>query len=232
MSEETHCPLCDKCCDFSRDDVGEDVVIPAFHRDINRVYLRCPNCALVFVPPAFHLGRDSEKAEYDHHENAVHDPGYRAFLSRLARPLCDRLPAGASGLDFGCGPAPALAVMLREAGHRVALYDPFYAPGRAALSQRHDFICATEVVEHLRAPGKELAHLWSLLHPGGWLAVMTKLVRDQTAFASWHYIRDPTHICFFSRATWIWWAREQGVHPEFIGADVVLLQKPAAVDAE
>ena len=84
---------------------------------------------------------------------------------------------------------------------------------------------ASEVVEHLRAPGPELARLWSLLVAGGILGVMTKLVSNRESFASWHYKNDPTHICFFSRPTWRWWARQQGAEVEFVGKDVILLHR-------
>ena len=54
---------------------------------------------------------------------------------------------------------------------------------------------------------------------------MTKLVRDQSAFASWHYKNDPTHVCFFSEQSWQWWARRCGASLELIGADVMLLAR-------
>jgi hypothetical protein len=206
-----HCPLC----------AGRETAL--FHEDRRRPYLRCGGCALVFVPPAYHLSRDAERAEYDLHRNRVDDEGYRKFLSRLALPLCTRLGPGARGLDFGCGPAPALACLLGEAGYSVALYDSFYRPDPDVLRGPYDFICATEVVEHLHRPGAELARLWALLEPGGWLGLMTKLVRDQPAFAGWHYKNDPTHVCFFSELTWQWWARQQRAQLEIIGADVILL---------
>jgi hypothetical protein len=117
--------------------------------------------------------------------------------------------------------------MLGEAGHRVSLYDPFYQPDRAALSARYAFITATEVVEHLHRPGQELELLWSLLEPGGWLGIMTKLVIDREAFRHWHYKNDPTHVCFFSRTTWRRWAAGRGVRPLFEAPDVILLQRPA-----
>ncbi|MFA9462470.1 class I SAM-dependent methyltransferase [Thiohalorhabdus sp. Cl-TMA] len=199
-----------------------------YHADGRRRYLCCAECGFVFVPPRYHLSPAAERAEYDRHENRPDDPGYRRFLSRLAEPLMARLPARASGLDFGCGPAPALAAMLEEAGHRVALYDPFYAPDRAALRSGLDFITATEVVEHLARPGEELRRLATLLRPGGWLGLMTKLVLDRERFAAWHYIRDPTHIGFFSRTTFEWWTRQEGLAARFIGSDVILLQRPEA----
>jgi len=212
MDREMHCPLCDA--------PGSD-----FHRDRRRAYLRCGRCLLVWVPAAFLLSPDQEKAEYDLHQNKPDDPAYRGFLGRLATPLLQRLPAAASGLEFGCGPGPALAAMLREAGHKVTLYDPFYFPDPAALAGSYDFITATEVVEHLHRPGAELQRLWGLLRPGGTLGIMTKLVRDREAFASWHYKNDPTHVCFFSRDTWIWWAGCHGASVVFPAADVILLAK-------
>tara|TARA_R110000823_G_scaffold119998_6_gene244313 strand:- start:7746 stop:8393 length:648 start_codon:yes stop_codon:yes gene_type:complete len=213
MHGETHCPLC----------AGDELL--AYGRDRHREYLQCARCELVFVPAKYRLGPEAERAVYDQHENVVTDPGYRRFLARLATPLMERLPPPARGLDFGCGPGPALACMLREAGYSVALYDPYYAPDAQVLAQPWEFITATEVVEHLYQPGRELERLWLLLEPGGWLAIMTKLVIDRAAFEGWHYRNDPTHVCFFSIATWRWWAARHAVEPEFLGSDVILLQK-------
>lgn len=211
MSAAVRCPLCDH----------EDV--EHYLEDRLRSYLHCLRCELVFVSPRHRPTLEQERAEYDLHQNAVDDPGYRRFLSRLAGPLLERIPASARGLDFGCGPGPALAAMLEEAGHPVALYDPYYYPDRAVLQPGYDFICATEVVEHLHQPGVELDRLWRLLATGGVLGIMTKLVRDRDAFAGWHYKNDPTHVCFFSRRTWQWWAAAHGAQLEIIGADVILL---------
>lgn len=213
MSERLHCPLC------------ASGAVLSFHEDRRRPYLRCDHCALVFVPPSHYLNPKRERAEYDLHENAVEDPGYRQFLSRLYEPLTACLAPGALGLEFGCGPGPALAAMLEEAGYRVSLYDVFYYPDASVLAGEYDFVTATEVVEHLHRPGEELARLWGLLRPGGVLGVMTKLVRDRAAFAGWHYKNDLTHVCFFSRETWRWWARERGAELVFEGDDVILLTK-------
>lgn len=210
------CPLC-----------GHPETQP-YHADRQRSYRLCARCGFVHVPPAFHLAPEAERAEYDRHHNAVDDPGYRAFLGRLVTPLTERVPPPATGLDFGCGPGPALAAMLRQAGYTVALYDPFYAPDEAVLAPGYDFITATEVVEHLARPGAELRRLVGLLRPGGRLGIMTKLVIDRERFAGWHYIRDPTHIGFFSRATFAWWAAAEGLGLEFAGDDVILLRRPCA----
>jgi hypothetical protein len=181
---------------------------------------------LVFVAPEFYLGPEREKAEYDLHENSADDGGYRQFLSRLSVPLCERLTNKQQGLDFGCGPGPVLSLMLEQAGHSVALYDPYYRPQTALLAAHYDFITATEVVEHLYHPGAELETLWQMLKAGGYLGLMTKLVRDRDAFSRWHYKNDPTHVCFFSAPTWRWWAQEHGASLEILGSDVILLQRP------
>lgn len=213
MQTDTPCPLC------------ESRAVRAFAADRRRPYGRCDRCALVFVPPAWLPTPAVERAEYDRHENACEDPRYRRFLGRLAHPLLSRLPPRQQGLDFGCGPGPALAAMCREAGHAVALFDPCYAPDPTPLARSYDFITATEVVEHLHRPGRELARLWALLRPGGCLAIMTKHVRDRAAFERWHYKDDPTHVCFFSRASWRWWVRGRRARLDFVADDALLIEK-------
>jgi hypothetical protein len=196
-----------------------------FHSDRRREYLQCPRCALVFVPGAYHLSREEEKAEYDKHCNDPADAGYRRFLSRLCLPLCERLPRASEGLDFGCGPGPTLSLMLEERGHSMALYDPFFFSNPGWRYRNYDFITATEVVEHLAQPGVVLEELWSRLRPLAYLGVMTKLVKDAQAFTTWHYKNDSTHVSFFSVQSWQWWARRYHARLEIMGADVILLQK-------
>ncbi|WKT59213.1 class I SAM-dependent methyltransferase [Microbulbifer thermotolerans] len=135
------------------------------------------------------------------------------------------LRPGSEGLDFGCGPAPLLARMLEEAGHRVALYDAYYMPNPAVMRKPYDFIVSTEVVEHLASPGAELQRLWGCLKPGGLLALMTKLVISPERFTTWHYIRDPTHICFFSAHTFRWLADWLSAELNFVASDVIFLRK-------
>ena len=69
-----------------------------------RTYVRCETCLASFLDPAHHLPCEAEHAHYLTHENEVDDPRYRAFLSRLANPLLERLKPGSHGLDYGCGP--------------------------------------------------------------------------------------------------------------------------------
>lgn len=208
------CPFCkfSECC--------------LFYSDKRREYYRCLRCALVFVDPRYFLSVSQEKAEYDRHENDVYDEGYRKFLSRLAVPMMDNLAKGAQGLDFGCGPGPALVHMFKESGFEMAAYDPFYSPDSTVLSKQYDFICATEVVEHLHQPFEVWQSLWSMLAPGGVLGVMTKLVLSKDAFASWHYKNDLTHVCFYSKQTLNFWAARHGTLVRYLANDAFLIVKP------
>jgi len=189
-------------------------------------YWRCPFCEATFVDPAQLPTRDIERAQYHLHRNDVHDVRYRQFLARLASPLLERLAPNLSGLDYGCGPGPALAAMLTEAGHRMALYDPLFFDDPAVLGQRYDFITCTEVVEHFHHPFAEFARLDQLLKPGGWLAVMTTFQTDDAAFARWHYRRDPTHVVFYRPTTFRAMARHYQWQCDIPCANVALLYKP------
>jgi SAM-dependent methyltransferase len=191
-----------------------------------RAYWRCRICQASFLAPDQRLAAAAEYAHYLHHENDPADPGYRRFLAKLADPLLERLTPGSRGLDYGCGPGPALAAMLGEAGHEVALYDPFFQPESAPLEQTYDFITCTEVVEHFHDPAGEFDRFGQLLRPGGWLAIMTCFQVDDTRFAAWHYRQDPTHVIFYREATFRFIARHHGWSCEIPLKDVVLLRKP------
>jgi SAM-dependent methyltransferase len=190
-----------------------------------RDYWRCHDCMATFLDPSKRPARDVEFAEYRLHRNEIDDPGYRRFLSRVAVPLLERLEPARCGLDYGCGPGPALAAMLAEAGHRMTLYDPLFRDDRAALARTYDFVTCTEVAEHFHHPAAEFARLDSLLRPGGWLAVMTIFQTDDRAFAGWHYRRDTTHVVFYREQTMHRIASRHGWRCEIPCANVALFRK-------
>jgi SAM-dependent methyltransferase len=181
---------------------------------------------LTFLSPELRPDEEAERAHYATHENDAADPRYRAFLDRLAAPLAERLAPGAEGLDFGAGPAPALAEMLRERGFGVRVYDPFFAPDEEALRQTYDFIACSETAEHFFDPAAEFARLDALLRPGGWLGVMTEMLEDDATFTGWRYARDPTHVCFYRAETMRWIAERFGWSLHSPARNVTLFQKP------
>ena len=164
-------------------------------------YWRCPNCLATFLDAAQLLGPEEEFKRYSLHMNDPADQGYRTFLRQLADPLLQRLPTNQVGLDYGCGSGPALAQMLTQAGHTVKLYDPFFHPDTAGLTQTYDFITCTEVAEHFYHPYEEFGKLRALLRPGGLLAIMTCFQTDDSRFENWQYRRDETHVTFYKEET-------------------------------
>ncbi len=207
------CPLCDTAdgSEFARD---------------SRDYFRCRTCQLIFVPPHQFLASEEEKAVYDYHENDPADPRYRNFLSRLFDPMATCVAPASRGLDFGSGPGPTLSVMFEEAGHSMQIYDAFYAPDPAPLSQQYDFITASEVAEHLYHPQYEFDRLWKCLQPGGHFGVMTTMAVDRAEFGRWHYKNDPTHVCFYSIATFQWLADRWSAALVVVNGNVVVFEKP------
>ena len=213
MAEKVECPLCGSS-EYRH-----------HHRDERRDYFRCTECQLVFVPAKQRLTSDEEKAVYDQHQNHPDDPNYRKFLTQIFEPVCELIKPPACGLDFGSGPGPTLSLMFIEAGYHMTIYDPIYATDKSALETEYDFITATEVFEHLFFPGKEIEKLISILKPGGWLGVMTRRIPLDKNFADWHYIRDPTHVCFYTEKTFYWIANRYNLRLKYSDNDVYLLQK-------
>ncbi len=208
------CPLCDSL------DTG------FFRRDRTRDYHLCPVCDLVFVPPEQLPNPEEEKARYETHNNSPDDEGYRAFLSRFAVPFCRHLGEfPQEGLDFGCGPGPALHLLLETAGHRMTLYDPFFAPDLDALERTYDFITCTESIEHFHDPGREWRRWMHLLRPGGHLGIMTRFRPGPEEFMQWRYREDFTHIRFFSRRTFEYLAVNWNMSCTFVDWDICILQK-------
>tara|TARA_B100000029_G_scaffold513883_1_gene614800 strand:- start:112 stop:654 length:543 start_codon:yes stop_codon:yes gene_type:complete len=179
----------------------------------------------VFVSPADYPDACAEKARYDQHHNNPIDKRYRTFLQQLATPLLERLTVGSIGLDFGCGPGPALAHILQESGMTVELYDPYYCPNDTAWTTHYDFVTATEVVEHLHQPSQEFDRLFRVLKPGGRLAIMTKWVSRIPSFATSRYVRDMTHVCLYSPETFNWIASRWNSSVDFPKTDIALFQK-------
>ncbi|NKB25157.1 MAG: methyltransferase domain-containing protein [Kiritimatiellae bacterium] len=207
------CPLC-------KTDRAHD-----YFSDQTRDYYRCQICQLIFVLPSQFLSANDEKARYDLHNNSSDDPKYRQFLSRTFNRIQTCIPPGSHGLDFGSGPGPTLSVMFEQAGHRMEIYDPYYAKDPSVLQRQYDFITATEVLEHIHNPAADLNRLWTCLKPGAILGIMTKSVFDKNRFSRWHYKDDPTHVCFYSMSTFKWLACQWQADLTIADKDVILIEK-------
>ncbi|MFE8710945.1 class I SAM-dependent methyltransferase [Aeromonas allosaccharophila] len=212
MSSSVCCPLCASAQAYSLPVAGKR-------------YHRCLACELVWLDEADHLDEAAEKAVYDGHDNRVDDPRYRTFLMRAFGEVLSRVAIPASGLDFGCGPGPALVAMGREAGYQMAGYDKFFANFPELLTRQYDFITSTEVIEHIAEPRAVLEQLWGCLKPGGVLVLQTQRVLSDERFKNWRYRHDPTHIVFFAEASFQVLAASWQAELSFPHADVAVLQK-------
>lgn len=204
-----------------------------------RTYRRCPVCSATFLVPWQLPAPAVERRRYDQHNNSNSDARYVEFLRRLADPLLAHLAianeADANerprrGLDFGSGPVPVLADLLRSARCHVECYDPFYAPREALLegAARYDFITCCEVAEHLHDPAREFQRLRRLLRPGGILGIMTEFQTDDTRFARWYYREDVSHVVFYREETLRHVAHQLGMTITIPRKNVALLQAAAA----
>lgn len=217
MPQSPHtCPLCS----------ANKEQIRHYYSDKKREYFQCQRCQLVFVAAQYLPDAKTELAEYQLHENHLEDEGYLRFLQRLATPLCEYIgEQKLSGLDYGCGPTPALAHLLSQAGHTMAVYDPFFANDEKVLNAQYDFISCSEAIEHFHTPAMEWQKWQSLLKPNGILAIMTKRVISVEKFANWHYKNDQTHVSFFSEATFEYLAQQGGYEVSFPTQDVAILTR-------
>lgn len=110
---------------------------------------------------------------------------------------------GRNGFDFGSGPSPVLAMILERNYHfSMDIYDLFYSPHKIYESQKYDLVTVTEVIEHLLNP-LQYFHLFKiLLKEDSILRIMTLFhPKDRGIFVEWHYVRDMSHISFYTPKT-------------------------------
>ncbi len=199
---------------------ADDVAL--YHAGGERTFYRCACCSLVYVDPGQRLTPLHEVLRYVDHRNDASDHGYLRFLERLTAPLLERLPRGAAGLDFGCGPSPALCELMRSSGHSMSAYDPVFFPDEQVLANTYDFVTCSEVAEHAHDPHALFAQLDALTRPGGTIAVMTSFYDPTAPFGEWWYQRDRTHVSFFVAETMQWVARCFGWTVSFPAPNVSL----------
>lgn len=187
-----HCPICDYTCDSFLNKTG------------TVTYHSCPNCLYIYKDESAYFSEDEEKERYALHRNSATDPLYIEYFERfLDGSVRKDLYPGIRILDYGSGPEPVLATLLKERYQAsVAIYDPFFAPNDTVLNQAYDIVVCTEVLEHIRDPLSAFRTFQGLVKPKGLLAVMTQFhPQDERDFLQWFYPRDITHVGFFAEKT-------------------------------
>ncbi len=186
----------------------------------NNIYFFCSVCKLVFLSPNSYLGADEEKKRYALHQNNIEAKGYVEFLNRIIEPSLTYINKTMHGLDYGCGPDSVLSKLLNLQNIECDYYDPFFFP--SLLNKKYDFIFATECFEHFFSPSKELETIISHLKPGGYLSIMTEFNVNPDNFLDWYYIKDPTHVCFYSLDTFEYISQK-------FGFEIVYLDKNRSI---
>jgi len=177
----------------------------SFVQDIFRVtYHSCPSCEFIYKDEGDLVSEEAEFEIYETHENSIENEGYVSYLKRFLDHAVLPFKNGENKvLDFGSGPTPVLSmVMERDYGFKVDIYDLFYAPLKIYEGKTYDVVTSVEVVEHLAEPLVQFEILKNILKDDGILAIQTQFhPRDMDEFRKWHYMRDRSHIAFYTRKT-------------------------------
>ncbi len=176
---------------------------PLWDEQFKISYFFCSRCQYIFIDEKEIVSPEQEIALYKQHNNTLENEGYvnmfEAFISKTILPYQERIKRV---MDFGCGPGPVLAELLKRRGFEVDVYDPYFYPETIFEQRNYDLITATEVFEHLKDPLETARLLRGHLNPCGILAVMTLFhPGEASAFKKWWYRHDPTHISFFQPQT-------------------------------
>ncbi|MEX0933581.1 MAG: class I SAM-dependent methyltransferase [Candidatus Paceibacterota bacterium] len=157
----------------------------------------------MYISKSFFLKPEEEKKRYTLHENSLEDVEYVTFLRRLLLPLETFLRRGDTVLDYGSGPEPVFAELVRQKGFDVQTYDPFFSL-LFSDEETYDAVTSIEAFEHFHNPAKELKTIFLLVEPRGHIGVMTERHDRTTNFKTWYYTKDPTHVGYFSDTTFKW----------------------------
>lgn len=166
----------------------------------SRVFYHCGDCGFISLDPKHYLSPEKEKARYDLHENSADNSGYIELLQAFIQTAIKPYPVKQI-LDYGSGPNPILATLLKAKAYEVDIYDPYYAPWDTTNNSTYDMIVSTESFEHFQDPVRELELMCRQLRPQGYLAIMTSFACQREEFKAWRYKDDATHISFYTPAS-------------------------------
>ncbi len=174
-----------------------------FNYDDDKIYKYCPACQAIFLQNNFIVNNIKEKAQYENHNNSFESKGYVKMFEDFLDYFWQDLDKNATNaLDFGSGPGPVLAQIMRKRALHVEIFDKFYQPNPIYKDKKYDLITSTEVFEHLQNPLEILNLFKKHLKKNGIIAIMTLFHNNnEENFIKWWYRRDPTHILFYTPKT-------------------------------
>jgi SAM-dependent methyltransferase len=184
-----------------------------FNYENDKTYGYCSNCEAIFLKESFIVDNEKERAQYENHNNSFQSKGYVKMFEDFLDYFWEDLDKNTStALDFGSGPGPVLAQIMKNRALHVELYDKFYQPLPIYETKQYDLITSTEVFEHLQNPLEILKLFKQHLRKDGIVAIMTLFHdKDEKNFSKWWYRRDPTHITFYTPKTFEILAKKCGL---------------------
>jgi hypothetical protein len=174
------------------------------HPKLGEVYYFCEECEYISKDEGEFISLEEELKRYNKHQNSMKDVKYVAYLNKfLKEAVLNYTSEGTTGLDFGSGPVPVLAELLSSNyGYDMDIYDKFYAPLKIYENKKYDLITSIEVIEHLDNPILYFKLFRELLKEQGTISIMTQFHNcEEEYFWNWYYIRDKSHISFYTPKT-------------------------------
>lgn len=163
----------------------------------NIFYRKCSLCDFLFKTDEYILSSKSEFERYKLHNN--NDQGYIDYQKNFYNDIKGFLYGKV--LDYGCGDNHVLASIISDSGFDSSFYDLYFYHDEKVLNEKYDIIILEEVIEHLKDPLGEIKKLLEILNNSGKIIIRTQLLNYKVDLSKWWYLRDSTHISFFSFKT-------------------------------
>lgn len=173
------------------------------HPKFDMTFHECLDCQVIYKDSCNYVSEEKEKMIYDQHQNSMENIGYVNYLKNFLDAAVFPFIQGGHVLDFGSGPTPVLAQILNtHEAFDCDIYDYYYAKQEEVFQKKYDLITSIEVFEHLENPLVVLNKFYEILNEHGIVSIMTLFhPKNKQAFFEWFYIRDPSHITFYTTKT-------------------------------
>ena len=168
----------------------------------------CLDCEYVFKDAKQRLILKDETQRYREHNNDLNDSRYLEYLLKTFNKISTYLSGDEKVIDYGCGPTKGLEKALEKTGYDVTSFDPIFFPKNLDKKVQADVIFCSEAIEHSYEPIKVFDHWEALISGKGWVTLRTAFHPGLDHLKGWWYLNDPTHVGFFSEATWKWIAEK------------------------